>query len=72
MEAISLETKEDKFLITLDKKSFSQEFVMQIVDRLRMENLAEKVDFGNDIEDMGEEIKAGWWNNNKSRLLGTK
>jgi hypothetical protein len=72
MEAIILETKDDKFLITLDKNSFSQEFVMQIVDRLRMENLAEKVAFADDIENLGEEIKADWWNNNKSRLLGTK
>lgn len=72
MEAISLETKDDKFLITLDKNSFSQEFVMQVVDRLRMENLAEKVAFADDIENLGEEIKTEWWNKNKSRLLGTK
>lgn len=72
MEAITLETKDEKFLITVDKNSFNQEFVMQLIDRLRTEYLAEKVDFAGDIETVGEEIKAEWWNKNKSRLLGTK
>jgi len=72
MEAISLETQDDKFLITVDKNSFNKEFVIQLIDRLQMEYLAEKVDFSDDIENLGEDIKAEWWKNNKSRLLGIK
>ena len=60
MDAISLETKDDKFLITVDKNSFNQEFVMQLIDRLRMEYLAEKVNVSSDIESLGDEIKAEW------------
>ena len=70
MEAISLETTDDKFLITVDKNSFKPEFVMQLVERLRIEQLAEKTNFVADIEQLGEEIKNSWWKNNKDELLG--
>ena len=70
MEAISLETTDDKFLLTVDKNSFKPEFVMQLVERLRIEQLAEKTNFDADIEQFGEEIKNSWWKNNKDELLG--
>lgn len=72
MEAIHLETTDDKFLITVDKNLFDQEFVMRLVERLHLEYLAEKINFNNDMEKFGEDIKSEWWNNNKTRLLGTK
>lgn len=70
MEAISLETTEDKVLITVDKSSISPDFVIRLVEQLRMEYLAQKVNFSGDIEKVGENIKSDWWNNNKSRILG--
>ena len=57
MAPISLETTEDKFLITVDKKSVTAVFVMQLVERLRMEYLAEKSNFKGDIKELGEVIK---------------
>ncbi len=41
MKAITLETKDEKFLITVYKNSFDHEFIMQLIDRLRTEYLAE-------------------------------
>lgn len=72
MEAISLETTDDQFLIRVDKNSLKPEFVMRLIERLRMEQLAEKVNFNSDIEQLGEDIKAEWWNNNKAHLLRLK
>ncbi len=72
MEAISLESKDDQFLITIDKNSINTEVVVQLINRLRMEYLVEKAAFEDDIEKLGEEIKSEWWSNNKSRLLETK
>jgi hypothetical protein len=72
MEAISLETTDKKFLITVDKTSLRPEFVMQLIERLRIEQLAEKADFKNDIELLGEDVKSNWWNTNKGSLLATK
>ncbi len=71
MDAITFETKDDKFLISVDRQSFKEEFVMQLVSQLHMQYLTDKVAFGEDIENVGEDIKATWWDNNKSKLLGT-
>ncbi len=70
MEAISLETTENKVLITVDKNSINPDFVIRLVEQLRMEYLAQKVNFNEDIEKVAENIKSEWWNNNKSRILG--
>lgn len=72
MEAISLETTDDQFLIRVDKNSLKPEFVMHLIERLRVEQLAEKVNFNSNIEQLAEDIKAEWWNNNKSLLLETQ
>lgn len=72
MEAIQLETIDDKFLITVDRNSFNHEFVIGLVERLQLEHLAEKINFSSDIEELGENIKADWWDKNKLRLLGTQ
>lgn len=69
MEAISLETTKDKVLITVDKSSISTDFVIRLVEQLRMEYLAQKVNFNEDLEKVAEDIKSDWWNNNKSRIL---
>jgi len=34
-----------------------------------LEALADKVDFGEEIEDLGEEIKEDWWQSNKDRFI---
>jgi hypothetical protein len=70
MEAISLETTDEKFLITIDKGSLDAEFVRRLIERLRIEYLAEKVGFDEEIEIIGEDIKSEWWKNNKARMLG--
>jgi hypothetical protein len=70
MEAISLETTDEKFLITIDKGSLDAEFVRRLIERLRIEYLAEKVEFDEEIEIIGEDIKSEWWKNNKARMLG--
>lgn len=70
MNAISLETTNDKFLISVDKTTLDEKFVVELIEHLRMEQLAQKINFSEDIEVLGEEIKSGWWQKNKSRLLG--
>ncbi|HEX8460296.1 MAG TPA: hypothetical protein VF623_02655 [Segetibacter sp.] len=68
MEAISLETNDEKFLITIDRDSMSKEFVVSLIERLRLEHLAQKAEFKDEIEKLGDDIKADWWNSNKTRL----
>ena len=69
MTSIHLDTLEDKYLISLDKSSFDKEWLMGLIERLRMEELAYKLNFDEDIESLGEEIKSDWWNKNKQRFI---
>ena len=69
MRAISLENAGDEFVIRLKKNSIDETFVMELLGRLRMEQLANEVDFNSDIDAFGEEIKRDWWQKNKSRLM---
>ena len=69
MTSIHPDTQEDKYLISLDKASFDKEWLMSLLERLRMEELARKFNFDEDIEQLGEDIKNDWRNKNKSRFI---
>jgi hypothetical protein len=69
MGAISIQTEGDEFVIRLKKSSINEIFVMELLRRLRMEQLAKEIDFDNSIDSLGEEIKADWWEKNKDKHL---
>lgn len=69
MQAIDLQTTDDKFLISIDKNLVDKEFLLHLIEKIRLEYLANKVDFDESIEDSGEQIKADWWQKNKSKFI---
>ncbi len=66
MQAIDLQTTEDKFLISIDKNLVDKEFLLNLIEKIRLEYLVRKADFDESIKDLGEEIKADWWEKNKN------
>ncbi len=68
-QAISLQDTGERYLISIDKKMVGQEMLLKLLNRLRVEYLTEKADFDDDIENLGEEIKTSWWEDNRDRLL---
>ena len=69
MQVIDLQTTNDKFLISIDKCLVGKEFLLNLVEKIRLEYLAQKVDFDESIEHLGEAIKDEWWQKNKSRFV---
>ncbi len=69
MKVIDFETTADKFLISIDKNAIKKESVMRVIKRLQQEYLAEVADIDESILELGEEIKATWWQKNKSRFI---
>ncbi len=67
--ALTLETTDSKFLISIDKNYIEQDFLIGLMSHIRLEYLAKKVDFDDSIESLAEEIKTTWWDKNKTRLL---
>jgi len=69
MTGIQLNTQNDKYLISIDKSMFDKEWLVKLLENLRIEELARKFDFDESIETLGEEIKADWWEKNKKRFI---
>lgn len=69
MTSIHLDTSNDKYLISIDKQAINKTWLVKLVEKLRKEELAKKFDFDEEIEEIGEQIKADWWRNNKHRFI---
>ncbi len=69
MTGIHLDTQNDKYMISVDKSVFDKEWLIRLLESLRVEELAHQFDFDESIEDVGEEIKADWWAKNKNRFI---
>lgn len=70
MRAITLETQDNNYLIRIDKNSIDKDFLFNLIEKLRLEFLAQEVDFDEDIEELGKEIKSNWWKENKEKYIG--
>ena len=55
--------------MTIDKSFFNEEELLKMLSFLRVEYLAKKIDFNEDIEMLGDEIKRDWWAKNKHRFI---
>ncbi len=69
MTKIQLDTQPDKYMISIDRSAVDRQWLVQLIERLRLEELAGQFDFGEDVEALGEQIKADWWAKNKSRFI---
>ena len=69
MSTVKVKSSKDQFIISIDKDAINKESLLQFIENLRLESLAEKVDFDEDIEELGEEIKEDWWKKNKDRFI---
>ena len=68
-QALTLQTVDNRFLISIDKTFIEQDFLIRLMNRIRLEYLAKVIDFDESVELLAEEMKSNWWDKNKSRLL---
>ena len=45
MQIIDLQTTDDKFLISIDKNSIDKEFLLELIEKIRLESLIRKSGF---------------------------
>ncbi|MCK6623143.1 MAG: hypothetical protein HUU32_16570 [Calditrichaceae bacterium] len=69
MEALEIKSFDDKIVITISKRSVDPDFVVNLLNYLRIEELIRKADFKKDILQIGKEIQKDWWEKNKERFL---
>ena len=69
MNAIEVQTSLDRYIISIDKSLMDKDILFSFLERLKLEELARKVNFDESILEIGEEINVNWWKNNKSRFI---
>lgn len=69
MTSIHLESNQDRYTISIDKNAVDKAWMIKLIERLRMEELAQQLNFDESVEELGEQIKADWWAKNKSRFI---
>ncbi|HDR53000.1 MAG TPA: hypothetical protein ENN90_15495 [Mariniphaga anaerophila] len=69
MENLVVENKKNQLILKLNKKGFNKEYLISLVKRLQVEELAQKSNFNSDILNIAEQINQEWWDNNKENFL---
>lgn len=69
MENLVIENKGNQLILKLNKKGFDDSYLISLVKRLQVENLAQKSGFTTDILTIAEQINQDWWNTNGEKFL---
>jgi hypothetical protein len=69
MENLVIENKGNQMILKLNKKGFDDDYLISLVKRLQIENLAQKSMFTSDILSVADQINQDWWNTNGDKFL---
>jgi hypothetical protein len=69
MKNLVIENKGSQIILKLNKKGFDENYLISLVRRLQVEELAQKSGFTTDILGIAEQINQDWWDNNGEQFL---
>ena len=69
MENLVIENRGNQMILKLNKKGFDDDYLISLVKRLEIENLAHKSKFTSDILTLAEQINQDWWSTNGDKFL---
>jgi len=69
MTNLSIQTQGNEMIIRLNRESFSESYLLSLIRRLRVEELAKQAEFDEKILDIAEEIDQKWWEENGEEFL---
>lgn len=69
MENLVIENKGSQMILKLNKKGFDDNYLISLVKRLQIENLAQKSGFTANILTVAEQINQDWWSLNGEKFL---
>ncbi len=70
MEALTLQSLENEWIIKIDKNQFPPEFIVKMLKRIQLEWLAKKANFDNTLANqLADDIEKGWWAKNGEAFL---
>jgi hypothetical protein len=69
MNDLVIENNGNQMILKLNKSGFDENYLIALVKRLQIENLAQKSEFTPKILDIAEQINEDWWTNNGETFL---
>lgn len=69
MNTIAVKSSRDKITVTFDRTETNMDLLLKFLERIEVEQNAQKINFSKDIIEVAEEIKSKWWQANKKRFL---
>jgi hypothetical protein len=69
MEDLVIENSGNQMILKLNKNGFDDNYLISLVKRLQIENLAKKSKFDSQILNVAEQINNDWWKNNGEEFL---
>lgn len=69
MKNLIVENNENQVILKINKKGFDGNYLIDLLKRLEMEELAQKSNFTPDILNVAEQINQEWWDKNASNFL---
>jgi hypothetical protein len=69
MKNLVIENKGDQVILKINRKGFDENYLISLLKRLQIEELAQKSEFSADILDIAEQINEEWWDKNGENFL---
>lgn len=69
MENFSIQSVGNQAVIKVDLSFMNIESLNRIFERLRTEQLIQKANFSDEINEIGPELKRTWWQKNRNQYL---
>lgn len=61
MKGLNIQSEKNQIVIKIDRDTFDKNYLLSLLERMNVEQLAKKADFDESILDVADEIKKNWW-----------
>lgn len=69
MKNLVIENKGNHVILKINKKGFDENYLISLLKRLHVEELAQKSEYNSDILSVAEQINQDWWEKNGENFL---
>lgn len=64
-----LEFNTQEWILHIPKNNLSEDWLLQLIKRIELENLLQKANFSTEIFALSEKIQENWWERNRVAFL---
>ncbi len=69
MKNLVIENKGNQMILKINKKGFDENYLISLLKRLQVEELAQKSNYDSNILSIAEQINQDWWDKNGDKFL---